>query len=316
MPQEIVEFTNPVHSFASFDDKNGSDLVSFESDGLEIAVAEETSSVEWDDEMLQDLVFAFEACDVDGSGYLGPQELLVVMRVLGGVDHNSGGDVRDLDLGKMETMIAQETVEWNQFQKDSTRAAHLMKLNRKLVANAAKREAKLAAGFASGLNRIHAGGLVKGAAAVGKGVSAGRKGVSAVAHTSANIGKVVASTVGHAAHVQSVPSMFHSSDNERTPDGLMDYPMFVHLLTSGRVNEYLGTDHDDWEDHVHQMRLMKNAWEAVDVDGNGELTREEMRQTAATLLGHMTDAEFTGFWALLLPGTPAPHTPPAIIVLN
>ena len=33
--------------------------------------------LEFDDSMLQDLVFAFDACDVDGNGYLDAHELLV-----------------------------------------------------------------------------------------------------------------------------------------------------------------------------------------------------------------------------------------------
>jgi hypothetical protein len=47
------------------------------------------------------------------------------------------------------------------------------------------------------------------------------------------------------------------------------------------------------------MRLMKHAWEKVDLDGNGALTQEELRKTATSLLGHMTELEFLRFWAMV-----------------
>ena len=44
---------------------------------------EEQHELHWDDDMLQDLVFAFEACDLDGNGVLDASELLAVVHVLG-----------------------------------------------------------------------------------------------------------------------------------------------------------------------------------------------------------------------------------------
>ena len=50
----------------------------------------------WDDDMLQDLVFAFEACDVDRSGGLDAEELLVVIQILGGAAATASMDLDDV----------------------------------------------------------------------------------------------------------------------------------------------------------------------------------------------------------------------------
>ena len=242
--------------------------------------------------MLQDLVFAFEACDVDGTGYLDANELLVVMRVLGGVDPTSGGNVSTLDLAAIEAVIADEKIAWQQYKKESSRAAQLMNINAKLMDNVATRAAK--SGLTSGLSKVHAGGLVKGASKLKSGVGKASKvalsAASDVAHSAAH----VVADVAHIDAAKDKDADFDDSDS-------MSYPMFVHLLTSGRVNDILGTDHDDWEDQVHQMRLMKHAWEAVDLDGNGALTADEMRKTSRELLGHMTEVEYSRLWKILQP---------------
>eukprot|EP01052_Picozoa_sp_SAG31_P016422 SAG31_NODE_1089_length_9972_cov_4.602856_3_plen_227_part_00 len=98
-------------------------------------------------------------------------------------------------------------------------------------------------------------------------------------------------------------SNLSSVDSASGDCGRLDYPMFAHLLTSGRVNQYIGGDHDDWEDHVYRMRLLKHAWDTADLDANGSLTQTEMRKTARSLFGHITEAEVSQFWALLQPST-------------
>ena len=218
MSSDVVAYVNPVHTL---------DVEAADNTVLDQGQADE---LEWDDDMLQDLVFAFEACDIDGSGYLGVDELLVVMRVLGGVDPNSGGDVRELDVQTMKDLIEEETLAWHEFKKNSTRAAQLMKLNQKLLSNVASGEAKVegvaagvasgvASGVTSGLNLVHAGGLVKGGKVLGQGVSAAAqvsKGIGiGVVGTAAQVGKGVASTVGHVAHV---PSLL---GKDEVPDGMM-----------------------------------------------------------------------------------------------
>ena len=55
--------------------------------------------MDWDDAMLQDLVFAFEACDVDGNGLLDAEELRAVIRVLSGVSND------DLTLDTVVSLI-------------------------------------------------------------------------------------------------------------------------------------------------------------------------------------------------------------------
>jgi Ca2+-binding EF-hand superfamily protein len=94
-------------------------------------------------------------------------------------------------------------------------------------------------------------------------------------------------------------SVSQKGDSASGRSETLDYPMFVQLLTSGRASAYLGDDHDDWEDHAHKLRLLKHAWNTADIDGDGVLTLQEMRDVGTNLLGHMTPDEFTAFWDLL-----------------
>ena len=56
-------------------------------------------------------------------------------------------------------------------------------------------------------------------------------------------------------------------------------------LTSGRLDRYIGLDHDDWQDHAYQKRLLKHAWETADLDSDGVLTELELRKTGPAAPG-------------------------------
>jgi hypothetical protein len=70
----------------------------------------------FDDSMLQDLVFAFEACDIDGNGYLDAHELLAVIRVLGGAAR-----AQTLDIEIMRRLIQQEWEELKRRESSGSR---------------------------------------------------------------------------------------------------------------------------------------------------------------------------------------------------
>ena len=74
-----------------------------------------------------------------------------------------------------------------------------------------------------------------------------------------------------------------AAEAEESPE--LDYGMFVHLLTSGRLDRYVGLDADDWQNQAYQMRLLKHAWETADLDSDGVLTELELRKTGPAAPG-------------------------------
>lgn len=260
--QRELDFDNPLASQHFSDDgSDGSESLAGAQTFEAEAAAESDKPggiLRFDDNMLQDLVFAFEACDVDGNGYLDAHELLAVIRVLGGAER-----AQTLDLETMQGLIRQE---WEEFEK---RAAANQRLDSVLEAKAAMVRRK-----AVGAGAMTANALKKGV-----------KGVQRV------------KTFGAA----NLSQKNGAADSEQT----LDYPMFVHLITSGRASAFLGDDNDDWEDHAHKLRLLKHAWNTADLDGDGELTLKEMREVGTSLLGHMTPDEFAAFWELLTPSAEA-----------
>lgn len=198
------------------------------------------------DGMLQELMFAFDSADVDGNGFLDAEELLAMIRVLGGTKC-----AQTLDLENMETLI---TKEWEELERRETSASPADKHLDGLIKAAVKRKA--------------AGAMAAGAL---------KKGVKAVTRNS--VRKAADLTISN------------SADE-------LDYPMFVYLIVSGRAGAFVPEDYEDWRDHVRKLRLLKYVWNTADVDGDGELTMQEMRDVASTLLGHMSSDEFAAFWAL------------------
>jgi Ca2+-binding EF-hand superfamily protein len=230
----------------------------------------------FDDSMLQDLVFAFEACDIDGNGYLDAHELLAVIRVLGGAAR-----AQTLDIEIMRRLIQQE---WEELKRrESSGSVVDQRLAQDLIDVQSNFVRRKAAGAAA----------------------AGRKSVTTAGHAGLMTATVLKKGVQRVTAIGGPACP--SSENKQMPgaEETLDYAMFVHLLTSGRASQFMGDSQDDWQDHAHQLRLLKHAWNTADLDGDGELTLQEMREVGATLLGHMTSAEFSAFWDLLKPSPEA-----------
>ena len=262
--QRELDVDNPLASQRFSDDGSGGgeNLAAAVEQPFEMEATGESEKpggiLRFDDSMLQDLVFAFEACDVDGNGYLDAHELLAVIRVLAGAER-----AKKLDLQTMQGLIRQE---WEEFEN---RGATDQSLDSMLEAKAAMVRRK-----AVGAGAMTANALKKGVKGVQRVTTFGSTDLS---HKNGEV---------------------HSAET-------LDYPMFVHLITSGRASSFLGDDHDDWEDHAHKLRLLKHAWNTADLDGDGELTLKEMRDVGTHLLGHMTPDEFAAFWELLTPSAGA-----------
>ena len=80
---ESLRFTNPAFDSSDEEDErikyDAKDIFGTDADANAatrgaIEKDQEPAELEWDDEMLQDLAFAFDACDIDGSGYLGADQ--------------------------------------------------------------------------------------------------------------------------------------------------------------------------------------------------------------------------------------------------
>ena len=293
--------------------------------------------MDWDDGMLQDLVFAFEACDVDGNGLLDADELRAVIRVLSGVSNNG------LTVETVVSLIHEVRDDYrdNPISADDAKLAKMLdKFDRRLQdgVKLAGGGVKLASGamdIASGAGKGAVGGAsmvgksAKGALDVRKNAAAGdfmeipRK--TAAGMVEVGKGSVKGSVKGAGKRLEvgiKNPMMLGSRDSQRSQSedemprsvdevllqensDCLTYPMFVRLLTSGRLAKYIGDDHDDWEDHAHQMRLLAHTWNTADLDSDGSLTFDEMKSVATTLLGHMTEVEFSAFWKVLKPSQDA-----------
>lgn len=186
------------------------------------AVAED-GGLQFDDDMLQDLVFAFQACDVDGNGYLDAQELLAVIRVLAGAERG-----HTLSLEIMQDLI---------------------------------REERAQSGNGSSVVNKQTRSRMKAKARLIRPVPLVSTGVNIASGIKRNITVTVTVTVDSAEEDGMASSMDPAAYEtaEGVEEETLDYPMFVSLLTSGRFSQYLG-DHDDWEDHSYQLRLLKHAW--------------------------------------------------------
>jgi hypothetical protein len=95
-----VDYVNPIDqiSLSTSFDVDGSDATPMtlgRARSMDVDDAGNDHST-WDDDMLQDLVFAFEACDVDRSGGLDAEELLVVIQILGGAAATASMDLDDV----------------------------------------------------------------------------------------------------------------------------------------------------------------------------------------------------------------------------
>ena len=192
--------------------------------------------LEFDEAMLQDLVFAFQACDADGNGYLDAQELLAVIRVLAGPER-----AQKLSIEVMYALIRQEHAEWaSRCEKASgtdTKKGSRMKTK--------SRKTKPDPSVSTGVNVING---IKRNITVTVTVTLDDAAQDMISSMDSLNSMTSQSSMGS---VDSVDSGFGEA---------LDYPMFVSLLTSGRASQFLGEDHDDWEDHAYQLRLLKHAW--------------------------------------------------------
>lgn len=201
------------------------------------------------DNMLQDLLLAFDSADVDQNGVLDARELLAMVRVLGGAER-----AQKLELETMEALIKKEWEQLERRAKDPSAADECLEGMIKVV-----------------LKQKAAGAGAMAANALKKGVQ-----------------RMTGNSV-------------HKGEDLTISTEELDYPMFVHLITSGRAGDFIGEKHEDWRDHVRKLRLLKWVWNIADADGDGELTKEEMHDVATTLLGHMTEEDFAAFWDLVTP---------------
>ena len=183
---------NPMHMVAPEEDEEQ------QQGSGELSGPEDRAALEWDDDMLQDLVFAFEACDVDHNGTLTAEELLVVMRVL----RANGAVAQQLGIAEMEQLITEERAEWQKLQSSakgsaSNAAAVLLQRQQKLLEKAASQTSGLA-------KRVHAGAVVAGVSKLGHGVEraahGASSGVSKLGHG--------ASSVGHTGATLPLPCVF------------------------------------------------------------------------------------------------------------
>ena len=247
-----IEYANPVADCgaATFDVEGGSSgsspLKSFDvAATFELELEHESGSgsvdaddgaggLQFDENMLQDLVFAFQACDVDNNGYLDAHELLAVIRVLAGAER-----AQNLSLEIVQELIREEREAWSQ----RGHAGTFDKQTRGRI-KATGRKLKAVSSLSAGVN------IVNGSVSTGVNIVHGLK---------RNITVFVTVTVAEGDYEDEHDEGETPAPEDRETQTL-DYPMFVHLLTSGRAQHFLGEDHDDWQDQAHQLRLLKHAW--------------------------------------------------------
>ena len=112
------------------------------------------------------------------------------------------------------------------------------------------------------------------------------------------LGKKVGSMIGSA-----VESDTSSDEEEEDDDGEQElnisFPEFIFLLTSHLVDEVLPGG--DWKASAYHMRLLRNAFDTADVDGNNELEYDELEMVVMSLHpGHgLTGDDLQYLWSLI-----------------
>jgi Ca2+-binding EF-hand superfamily protein len=80
----------------------------------------------------------------------------------------------------------------------------------------------------------------------------------------------------------------------------LNLPEFIHLMTSGDVDEYFP---NGWTEGAYHMRLLKSAFATADLDGNNELEFEELATAINSLhTGNLSDKDIEYMWEVMNPG--------------
>ena len=92
-----------------------------------------------------------------------------------------------------------------------------------------------------------------------------------------------------------------AEEEEQRSDIYIDYAEFIYLMTSHLVDEVLPGG--DWRSGAYQMRLLRNAYDTADVDGDNQLEFEELEMVVMSLHpGHdMTHEDLEYLWSLINP---------------
>jgi len=78
----------------------------------------------------------------------------------------------------------------------------------------------------------------------------------------------------------------------------LNFPEFMYLVSSGLIEDNV----DDWTEGSFHLRLFKSGYDIADVDGDGELTKQELSLAIGSLQsGSLTTEEFDQIWDVLNP---------------
>ena len=87
-------------------------------------------------------------------------------------------------------------------------------------------------------------------------------------------------------------------DDPDVEDMELSFPEFMHMMVSGAVDKRV----KDWKEGAFHMRLFKSGYTTADLDGDGELEKEELALAIGSLQsGKLSESEFDDIWAALNP---------------